>query len=427
MAKEERLLMQAPKGLRDILPKQQKYWKHLRAIAEKHLEANGYSRIDLPMMEYKSLYTKGIGETSEIVEKQMFVVSSKKRGRDLVLRPEGTAGVARAYLEHGMQSFPQPVLLYYIGPMFRKENPQHNRWRQHYQFGVEIIGSDKMTSDAQAIKVIWDILGDLGFKKLTIKINSIGCEKCRPDILEELANYYQNFQTRLCTNCKRRLKKNPLRILDCKEGSCQEINKEAPKIIDKTCDKCQEDFRHLLELLDELGIKYDLDNSLVRGLDYYTKTVFEVVHGRFQSSLAGGGRYDKLIELYGGRPTSAVGWGAGMDRIVNLMKKEKLVVPDRERAQVFLAQLGKDAKKEAFRIMDQLQELEIPVRTALAKDSLRDQLKMVDRARVKITLILGEKELKEKTIIFRDMREGTQDIIPREQLFKILAKKLKIK
>ncbi len=417
-------LVQAPKGFRDILPNNQKFWKHLRAVAEKHLEANGYSRIDLPIMEYRKLFEKGIGETSEIVEKQMFVIPSKKEGRDMVLRPEGTAGVARAYVEHGMQTLPQPVLLYYIGPMFRKESPQQDRWRQHYQFGAEVIGSNKMSSDAQVIKVIWDILTDLGFTKLTIKINSIGCERCRPDILEELANFYQPFRTKLCNNCRRKLKKNPLRILDCKERDCQKINKEAPKIIDKTCENCQQDFSQLLELLDLFNIKYDLDNSLVRGLDYYTKTVFEVIHGRFQNSLAGGGRYDKLIEQYGGRPTDAVGWATGMDRVVNLMKKEGLRVPNREKAKVFLAQLGKKAKEEAFKIMDELQDEEIPVRTALAKDSLRDQLGMADRSGARITLILGEKELQEGTIIIRDMKEGAQDIVPRKQLLNTLKKKL---
>jgi len=426
MPKERNFLVQAPKGLRDILPRQQKYWKHLRMVAEKHLEANGYSRIDLPMMEYRDLYEKGIGETSEIVEKQMFIIPSKKEGRDLVLRPEGTAGVVRAYLEHGMQALPQPVLLYYIGPMFRKESPQQDRWRQHYQFGVEAIGTDKMSSDAQVIKVIWDILNDLGFQKLTVKINTIGCERCRPEILEKLADFYQSRQSELCPACKKRLKKNPLRILDCKERQCQKVNKEAPKIIDLTCEDCQKDFRELLEFLDDLGIKYDFDNSLVRGLDYYTKTVFEITYGKYQNSLAGGGRYDGLVKLYGGRPTGAVGWGAGMDRIVTMMKKENLSIPNRERVIVFLAQLGKKAKKESFKIMDRLQEENIPVRTALAKDSLRDQLKMADRAKARITLILGEKELQEGNIILRDMKEGIQDIVPKDKIISILKKKLKL-
>ncbi len=421
----DKLLIQAPKGMRDILPNRQKYWKHIRAIAEKHLEANGYSRIDLPMLEYKKLYEKGIGEATDIVEKEMYVFPSKKKDRDLALRPEGTAGVARAYIEHGMKSHPQPVMLYYIGPMFRKESPQKGRWRQHYQFGVEIIGSDDTSSDAQAIKVLWDILVDLGFeKKLKIKINSIGCDKCRGDILETLANYYQSKKDELCADCQRRLKKNPLRILDCKEEGCVKINEQAPKIIDQTCENCQEDFRKLLEYLDEIKIKYDLDNKLVRGLDYYTKTVFEASYGEEGNSLAGGGRYDKLIDLYGGRDSGAIGWAAGMDRIASYLKEEEIKVPDRNKAQVFLAQLGKEAKKKAFKIMDQLQEAEIPVRTALAKNSLRDQLKMANRAGVKTTLILGEKELQENNIIIRDMKEGTQDIVPLKKVISILEKRL---
>lgn len=205
MAKKQ--LIQAPKGTRDILPKHQNYWQHIRLIAQKHLEANGFSRIDTPTIEYKSIFQRGVGLTTDIVEKQMFVIKSKKDNRDLVLRPEGTAGVARAYLENGMQAWPQPVMLYYTGPMFRKESPQQDRWREHYQFGVEIIGTDKMTADAQSIKVLWDILNDLGFKKLVLKINSIGCGKCRGEILEQLANFYQQYKSKLCRDCLRRLRK----------------------------------------------------------------------------------------------------------------------------------------------------------------------------------------------------------------------------
>lgn len=423
MAKKERLI-QAPKGTRDILPKKQNYWQHLRMVAEKHLEANGFSRIDLPVIEYKTLFEKGVGPTSDIVEKQMYVIPSDKEERELVLRPEFTASIARSYIENGMQGWPQPVMLYYNGPVFRKESPQQGRWRQHYQYGLEIIGSDNISTDAQSIKVLWDILSDIGFKKLTIKINTIGCLKCRPDILEELANYYQSKKNKLCQVCLNRLRKNPLRLLDCKEEKCQELLEDAPQIIDLTCETCQEDFRNLLELLDELEIKYDLDNRLVRGLDYYTKTVFEVKVGNYKNSLAGGGRYDNLIENYGGRATEAVGWSLGMDRVVSMMKKEEVEVPDRSKVKVFLAQLGKEAKKKAFKLMDQLQEEEISTRTALAKDSLRDQLKMANRSGAKITLILGEKELQDKTIIIRDMKEGTQDIVPLKDAITKIRKKI---
>jgi histidyl-tRNA synthetase len=422
MAKKS--LIQAPKGTRDLLPKNQKYWQHLRMVAQKHLEANGFSRIDLPVIEYKTLFEKGVGETSDIVEKQMYVIPSDKEERELALRPEFTAGIARSYIENGMQGWTQPVMLYYSGPVFRKEKPQQGRWRQHYQYGLEIIGSDNVSSDAHAIKVLWDILTDIGFEKLTVKINTIGCAKCRPDILEELANYYQSRKADLCDLCLARLHKNPLRLLDCKEEKCQKISEEAPQIIDITCDQCQEDFKNLLELLDELEIKYDLDNKLVRGLDYYTKTVFEIKLGKYKNSLAGGGRYDNLIESYGGRSTPSMGWSMGMDRVVSMMKKEEITVPDRSKVQVFLAQLGKEAKKKAFKIMDQLQEEEIPTRTALAKNSLRDQLKMANKSGAKLTLILGEKELQDGTIIIRDMEEGTQDIVPLKDALKKIKKKI---
>ncbi len=423
MAKKK--LLQTPKGTRDLLPKNQKYWQHLRMIAQKHLEANGFSRIDLPVIEYKSLFEKGVGPTSDIVEHQMYVVPADKEERDLALRPEFTAGIARSYIENGMQGWAQPVMLYYNGPVFRKEKPQQGRWRQHYQYGLEILGSDNISTDAQAIKVLWDILTDVGFEKLTVKINTTGCAKCRPEILEELANYYQSKKSNLCKLCLNRLRKNPLRLLDCKEEECQKIAEEAPQIVDLTCEDCQEDFRGLLELLDELEIKYDLDNRLVRGLDYYTKTVFEFKLGKYKNSLAGGGRYDNLIENYGGRATGAVGWSMGMDRVVSMMKKEDIDVPDRSKVEVFLAQLGKEAKKKAFKLMDQLQEEEIPTRTALAKDSLRDQLKMANRSGAKITLILGEKELQDGTIIVRDMEEGTQDIVPLKEAIKKVKDRIK--
>jgi histidyl-tRNA synthetase len=424
MAKKERLI-QAPRGTRDILPNKQKYWQHLRMITQKHLEANGFSRIDLPVIEYKTLFEKGVGPTSDIVEKQMYIIPADKEERELALRPEFTASIARSYIENGMQGWPQPVMLYYTGPVFRKESPQQGRWRQHYQCGLEIIGSKNISTDAQSIKVLWDILLDIGFTKLSIKINTIGCLKCRPDILEELANYYQSKKNKLCQICQNRLRKNPLRLLDCKEEKCQELLEDAPQIIDITCDSCQEDFRNLLEMLDDLEIKYDLDNKLVRGLDYYTKTVFEVRTGKDRNSLAGGGRYDNLIESYGGRETGSVGWSLGMDRVVSAMKKEELDVPDRTKTKVFLAQLGKEAKKKAFKLMDQLQEEEIPTRTALAKDSLRDQLKMANRSGAEITLILGEKELQDKTIIIRDMKEGTQDIVPLKTAIKKIKKRIK--
>lgn len=418
------------KGMHDILPKDQKYFETIKFMAAKHFRLNGFERIDVPAVEHASLFAKGTGKDTDIVQKEMFYIEKDdEEGKDaLVLRPEATPGIARAYVEHGMLNLPQPVMLYYIAPMYRRENPQAGRFREFWQFGVEVLGNSNPSSDAQVIKMAWDILLDLGLKDLSLEINSIGCRNDRANMREILISYFEKKKHYLCPDCLRRLNNNPFRILDCKEEKCQKVALDAPQIIDHLCASCRNDFKKALELLDELNIPYDINTRLVRGLDYYSKTVFEIRPLRDKSrqgTIIGGGRYDYLIELYGGRETGAVGWAGGIERLTEAMKRQEILVEDPFKPQVFLAQLGEQAKKRAFALLSELQKEEIGVRAALSKDSLRSQLRLANKFKVKLTLILGQKELQDKTIIVRDMKEGIQEIVPIDKAIDYIKQKLK--
>jgi histidyl-tRNA synthetase len=417
------------KGFHDILPKDQKYFEHVKFTALKHFRVNGYERIDVPTLEKEALFQKGTGADTTIVQKEMFLIPPKEgEGETLAMRPEATPGVARAYVEHGMLNLPQPVMLYYLGPMFRRESPQKGRFREFWQFGCEVLGTTNPSSDTQVIKMAWDIIEDAGVKNAKLVINSIGCKGDRANIKEVLASYFEKKRGNLCPDCKVRLKTNPFRILDCKEKSCQEIASDAPQIIDQLCASCRNDLKKVLEFLDELKIPYDMNPGLVRGLDYYTKTVFEIVlldDTSRQNTLIGGGRYDQLIELYGGKETGAVGWAAGLDRIVGVLKDQKAEIEDPYKPQVFLAQLGEPAKKKSFSLLSDLQKEGIGVRAALSKDSLRSQLRLANKFKVKLTLILGQKELQDKTLIIRDMEEGIQEIVKQKESLEYIKNKLK--
>jgi len=423
-------LIQAPKGFRDILPEDQKYYEFVKQTAIKQLRFSGFKRIDLPTLEYRSLYERGVGEETDIVSKEMFIVDRKSTSEDkeeYVMRPEGTAGVARAYIEHGMHTWPQPVMLYYIGSFFRYEQPQEGRYREHWQIGAEILGAQRASSDVETIRVLWNIFQDLGLDDITIYINSLGCPNCRNNIKNSLKEYFNLNKSKLCADCKRRLQKNVFRILDCKNQKCHTIAKDAPPILDNLCVYCKNHLRRLFEMLDDLGIKYDLDPALVRGLDYYTRTVFEVTTGedkKRQTSLAGGGRYDGLIKLLGGPETPAVGFAMGLDRVVDVLKQRKIKVPDYEKPLVFLAQLGESAKRKSYEILQKLQAEGIPVQATPFKDSLKAQLKVADRLKVKFTVIIGQKEVNDKTVIVRDMKESVQEIIPQTDLITFLREKL---
>ncbi len=416
---------QTPKGMRDIFAEEWRYYQKILEIVESYANFHFFERIETPILEEAELFTKGVGLSTDIVQKEMFVLRTKG-GDKLALRPEGTAPVARAFIQHGMQNLPQPVKLWYFSPFFRYEKPQAGRMRQFWQFGFEILGDDSPVLDAQIIQIFWNILKDLKFKNLVLKINSIGDSFCRPYYKKTLISYLKTKYPALCADCKRRLKENPLRILDCKQESCQRIIAQAPQILDSLCEGCKNHLKGVLESLEELEIPYHLDPYLVRGLDYYTKTVFEIFEesekGKEVGAIAGGGRYDNLIKILGGPQTPGVGGAAGVERIITLMKEKAFKFPGEKKAKIFLAQIGDLAKKKALKILEEFRKEKIQVYESLGRDSLKAQLKLADRLKVKYVLILGQKEALEEKIMLRDMETGKQKILDLKNLLKEIKK-----
>jgi len=438
MAKIKKLI-QVPKGTFDILPDDQKYWEKVRSTIKKVSQSYGFGRIDTPIFEYSDLYMASVGEATDVVEKQMY--SFKSKGGDMLsLRPEGTAGVARAYIENGMTNLPQPVKLYYIGPMFRYEQPQAGRFRQFHQAGLEIIGDMDPIYDAEVINSFVVVCRELGLQNLNVEMNTIGCNKCRSDFRSQLLRYYKPRAAKLCRDCKRRIKENPLRLLDCKEEKCEQLKAHAPNLIDHLCEECHSHFKAVLEYLDETEIPYSLNPHLVRGFDYYTKTVFEVfledehisgddggnekTHRRSKMALGGGGRYDNLVKLLGGKDAPAAGAGLGLDRIIGAMKQQGVKVPPTYKPDVFLVQLGALSKKKCLKLYEELRQAGIAVAESFGKDSIKTQLRSADRDGVALSLILGQKEVIDGVVIVRDMASGAQETVPLEKVIKIIKDKL---
>ncbi len=410
-------MYKAPRGTEDILPAEQHYWRFVEGRAAALCEVYGYQRIETPMFEEAGLFERGVGPASDIVEKEMYTFPDRS-GDQMTLRPEGTAPVCRAYLEHGMAQLPQPVRLYYFGPAFRYERPQAGRFRQHHQLGVEALGEADPALDAEVISLAWDLFQDLGLKEASLKLNSIGCSQCRPVYVAALKGYYAAQVDRLCTDCRSRLERNPLRLLDCKQPGCQALTEAAPRSLDHLCPECKEHFDRLSTYLKALGYPYYLDHRLVRGLDYYTRTVFEVqplVEGA-QSTMAGGGRYDGLMETLGGKPTPAVGFAAGLERIVLNLKRAGIAVPTPEAPRVFLAHLGPAAKELAVVLGNQLRRQGVKVVAAWSDRSLRAQLRQANALGARYALILGDTEVAAGTVVVRDMSTGEQQTVPRDQV-----------
>jgi histidyl-tRNA synthetase len=415
---------QTPKGVHDILPVDHEYYTFIKKVVRHRLRQAGFKRISTPIFEFTEVFARSIGLTSDIVSKEMYTFQDKK-GRSLTLKPEGTAGVVRSYIENSMQVLPQPVELYYIEPHFRYDRPQKGRYRQFHQFGYEIIGESDPALDTQAIYLAHKILEDLGIAQLfSLQLNSIGCQVCRPQYLNILKDFYFGKERSLCADCKYRLEKNPLRLLDCKEEDCQILAQIAPKLADYLCTECKEYHADVKEFLGELKIQYDENPYLVRGLDYYTKTVFEFwdrTEGA-QNAIGGGGRYDGLVELMGGQPTPACGFAAGMERIIANMKREKVRVPRKDDLHVFVAQLGKEAKKKCLPLIVELREAGIKTMGALGKGSIKVQMRLADKFRVPYTVIIGLTEVREGTAIIRDMQVGTQKTFPFEDVVEEIIK-----
>jgi histidyl-tRNA synthetase len=420
--------LQSPTGMHDILPEDEKYFQKIYDLVKEIANFYNFQKIETPILEESELFSRGIGLATDIVQKEMF--SFKTKGGDfLTLRPEGTAPIVRAYIEHGMQNLSQPVKLWYWGPFFRYEKPQLGRYRQFWQFGFEVLGEEGSVIDAQIIQIFYNILRELKLKNLIVEVNSIGDSACRPYYKKILVSYLRGQIIGLCQDCRRRIKENPLRILDCKEERCQRIVSQGPQIIDHLCEACHQHFKEVLEFLDEIELPYHLNPYLVRGLDYYTRTVFEIYEGEEKGkalgALAGGGRYDALTKILGGKETPAVGGAAGIERIVSLMKEKEIRLKKEKVPQIFLAQLGNLAKKKSLKLIEDFRREGILISESLSRDSLKTQLKIADKMGVKYTLILGQKEALEGTIIIRDMVNGGQETVKVEKLVKEMKKRFK--
>ncbi|NLB73635.1 MAG: histidine--tRNA ligase [Firmicutes bacterium] len=416
--------IRAPRGTIDVFPETPGMWRLLEETVRSVCRNAGYTEIRTPIFEHTELFQRGVGESTDIVEKEMYTFLDKGK-RSITLRPEGTAPVVRSYLEHKMWANPQPVKVYYIGPMFRYERPQLGRLRQHTQFGVEALGSSSPALDAEVISLLISVYRCLGLEGFVVRLNSIGCAKCRPRYKESLINLLSGHVDELCDDCRRRLLRNPLRVLDCKNERCTGLAKELPSIFEYLCEDCSHHFDGVTQCLKALDVVYELDPTIVRGLDYYTKTVFEVVHSGLgaQDALGGGGRYDGLAEELGGAPTPAVGFAAGIERAVQVLQSaaSEEAQGDTCRISVFIAAMGAEAKLQAFRMTHALRKRGISTDIDYLDRSLRSQMKYADKLGAKKVVIIGEDELRGDYVIVRDMVTGEQTQVPFGNLVEVLA------
>ncbi len=403
----------APKGTYDILPERAKCFRKIEALARQIFAEYGYGELSTPIFEYTELFQRGIGETTDIVEKEMFSFTDRGE-RSLTLRPEGTASIVRAYIEHNLAGSGGVGKYYYYGPMFRCEAPQAGRYRQFLQFGVETLGSSDPRVDAEIISLAVNFYRRLGIADLDVNLNSIGCPECRPAYRAKLIATLQPASEKLCRNCNSRLERNPLRLLDCKNPHCQEVTKKIPLITETLCPDCRDHFEVLLTLLDGIGITYRLNPHLVRGFDYYTKTVFEILAGDLgaQNALCGVGRYDGLVAECGGKPTPGMGFAAGVERLLMVLEARNLLPQVKGSPHLYLALLGEKAQQAICPQVIRLREAGFLVETDLLGRSLKAQMKAANKANAILTGVVGEDELTAGKIIIRQMEAGQQESIP---------------
>lgn len=419
---------QAPRGTQDILPKDQPDWELLRDTIRRLCHRYGYRRIDLPLFEETNLFVRGVGQATDIVEKEMYSFVDKG-GDSLTLLPEATASVVRAYLEHGMHVLPQPVKLYTILPNFRYDRPQAGRFRQFHVFDAEALGEQDPALDAEVISLAWRFYQELGLQGLTLQLNSIGDEVCRPGYVQALTAYFRQHRDRLSATDRQRLRRNPLRLLDSKEKGLQPLVAQAPRSADHLCDECARHFSTLRGYLEGLSIPYQLNHRLVRGLDYYTKTVFEFWAPGIgaQNAVGGGGRYDGLAEQLGGPYIPAIGFALGLERIVMTLKRQR---PDarglenRQGPQVFVAYRGEEARKEALLLAESLRERGLRARMGFGNHSLKAQMRQADREGAFLAAILGEEELSSGRVTLRQLSSGEETQIERGELVSWLKRLL---
>ncbi|MFA5104295.1 MAG: histidine--tRNA ligase [Candidatus Margulisiibacteriota bacterium] len=410
---------QSLRGTHDILPDQTPVWQYVETKIHDKFQSCGFCEIRTPAIEQAELFTRSIGDNTDIVSKEMYTFEDKG-GRSISLRPEATASVVRAAIEHNLAIKDKISKLYYIGPMFRYERPQAGRFRQFYQAGVELLGSSSAFADAEVILAGVLLFNSLGLRSLEVEINSVGCGKCRPAYEKELKKHLEEHSSKLCFECRERTDKNVLRTLDCKKAACREIISSAPSLKGMLCEDCRAHFDQLQSALSSFGVKVSVNEKLVRGLDYYTKTTFEILSKELgaQNAVCGGGRYDALIEQLGGSKIPAVGMAIGLERLISVMEAQKLFPEPEKELAVYIAAMGKEAQQKAFKQVFELRKSGVSAETDLSGKSLKSQLKAADNLGAKYVLIIGEEELKKGLFPLRNMKTGQQKEIKMDELFR---------
>lgn len=419
------LLTSAPRGTKDVLPADSYKWQYVESVVRKTAAEFGFTEIRFPTFEHTELFERGVGDTTDVVQKEMYTFLDKG-GRSISLRPEGTASVVRSYLENALYQAGLPLKVYYLAPCFRYEKPQAGRLREHHQFGVECFGAAGPAADAEIIGLADTYLRRLGVTDIRLQINSIGCPDCRPAYHAALREYFHNHASELCETCTGRLERNPLRILDCKNESCQKVAADAPVVLDYLCDDCKSHFAGLQQNLSEMGIEFSVNPRIVRGLDYYTKTVFEFVSCGIgaQGTVCGGGRYDGLVEALGGQHTPGLGFGSGLERLLLVMEAQGIVIPKPAGPAIFVASVGEDAEPTAQKLVHSLRRLGVSAERDTTGRGLKAQMKYSDRIGAAYTVVLGEDELASGKIHLKNMatREQTPCALNPEAVAAFLEK-----
>ncbi len=403
-------MFQKPKGTIDILPKETVIWHRMEEVIRKCTKNAGFNEIRIPTFEVSGVYKRGVGSTTDIVQKEMFTLSDRGDNTEFCLRPEGTAGVVRSVIENGLFNEAMPLKLYYVGPFFRYEKPQAGRSREFYQFGIEMFGAESAYADATVISVANDVLDELGINT-ELNINSIGCPECRPHYRKALVDYFESKKADLCPTCKERLHTNPLRILDCKSPICSEIAAGAPKTVDHLCDACNDHFECLKKSLDALDIKYTVNPMIVRGLDYYVRTVFEFISSDIgaQSTVCGGGRYDGLVEQLDGPKLCGIGFGMGLTRLVLALKaleeKGSVALPEIAKPKLYIAPMGDTAAVYALKTVETLRKAGVYAECDICSRSLKAQMKYADKIGAEYVLVVGDNEIESGKAVLKNMRD----------------------
>lgn len=421
------MLTNGPRGTKDILPEASLVWQYVEKTARDICRLYSYEEIRTPIFEHTELFLRGIGETTDIVEKEMYTFNDRG-GRNITLRPENTAAVVRAYLENKLYAGAQPTKLFYIGPMFRYDRPQAGRYRQFHQFGIEAIGAKGPAIDAEIILLAVQLFRTLGLNDLSLQLNSVGCPECRPVYRRKLQDFMRDKLEGLCPDCKSRFERNPMRILDCKNEKCQELSQGAPQMADCLCDDCHDHFENLKSLLTAAQIDYTLNPRLVRGLDYYTKTAFEIQYTPLgaQSAICGGGRYDGLIAECGGQPTPGIGFAVGLERVILALEKQNLLPQNSRPLDVFVATIGQPAQLNAFALICNLRKLGFACDMDYMDKSIKAQMKHANKLMARYVAIIGEDEAIQGKVMLKNMQDGTQQLISAVEVQNIIQREANV-